>query len=62
LSSRSPTGRLVSALVVLASIPIATTVSTGLQLATVVAVVVTMLLVDARRRVAGKSYELRAAG
>jgi hypothetical protein len=25
-------------------------------------VVVTMLLVDARRRVAGKSYELRAAG
>jgi low temperature requirement protein LtrA len=58
----SPTSRLVAAIVVLGTIPIATTVSAGLHLAAVVAVVTAMLLIDARQRAgAGATYDLQAA-
>jgi low temperature requirement protein LtrA len=58
----SPTSRLVAAVAVLATIPIATTANAGLHLAAVVAVVTAMLLVDARQRAAADaSYDLRAA-
>jgi hypothetical protein len=57
----SPTSRVVAAVVVLATIPIATTASAGLHLAAVVVVVTAMLLIDARRAATGTSYDLRAA-
>lgn len=66
LNIGSPTSRLVAAVVVLATILIATTASAGLHLAAVVAVVTAMLLIDARQRAAAKavadeSYDLRPA-
>jgi low temperature requirement protein LtrA len=61
LNIGSATSRLVAAIAVLVTIPIATTVNAGVHLATVVAVVTAMLLIDARQQASTKGYELRAA-
>jgi low temperature requirement protein LtrA len=57
----SATSRFVAAIVVLATIPIATTTNAALHLAAVVAVVTTMLLLDGRRTRRTFGYGLRTA-
>jgi hypothetical protein len=55
LAIGSPLSRVVAAVVVLATISVATTATAGFHLALVVGIVTAMLLVDARRQAAAKA-------